>query len=210
MIERISPPGVAAPRGPYSPAVRAGDFIFVSGQVAVDPATQQLITGDIAAETRQVLNNIKALLEGCGATMADVVKCGVFLADANDFAAMNAVYAEFFGDSQAGPHHRSHRLRRPRHPRRNRSHRLQARVGQASRPVPRLCTFSRQIPSNNHRGARTPACHVESTQVTRRVKPYLPRATTPISAAPGTDQTDMDFRRRLPEIRCQSGLSPVP
>ena len=120
MIERISPPGVAAPRGPYSPAVRAGDFIFVSGQVAVDPATQQLITGDIATETRQVLNNIKALLEGCGATMADVVKCGVFLADAKDFAAMNAVYAEFFGDSQAGPHHRSHRLRRPRHPRRNR------------------------------------------------------------------------------------------
>ena len=72
MIERISPPGIAAPRGPYSPAVRAGDFIFVSGQVAVDPATQQLISGDIAAETRQVLNNIKALLEGCGATLADV------------------------------------------------------------------------------------------------------------------------------------------
>ena len=71
MIERISPPGIAAPRGPYSPAVRAGDFIFVSGQVAVDPATQQLITGDIATETRQVLNNIKSLLEGCGATLAD-------------------------------------------------------------------------------------------------------------------------------------------
>jgi 2-iminobutanoate/2-iminopropanoate deaminase len=100
MIERISPPGVAAPRGPYSPAVRAGDFIFVSGQVAVDPATQQLITGDITVETRQVLNNIKALLEGCGASLADVVKCGVFLAKAEDFGAMNTVYAEFFGDAK--------------------------------------------------------------------------------------------------------------
>ena len=100
MIERISPPGIADPRGPYSPAVRAGDFIFVSGQVAVDPATQQLITGDISVETRQVLNNIKHLLEGCGATLADVVRCGVFLAQAGDFAAMNTVYAEFFGEAK--------------------------------------------------------------------------------------------------------------
>jgi 2-iminobutanoate/2-iminopropanoate deaminase len=100
MIERISPPGIAAPRGPYSPAVRAGDFIFVSGQVAVDPATQQLVTGDIATETRQVLENVKALIEACGATLADVVKCGVFLARAEDFAAMNAVYAEYFGDAK--------------------------------------------------------------------------------------------------------------
>jgi len=100
MIERINPPGVAAPRGPYSPAVRAGDFIFVSGQVAVDPATQQLISGDISVETRQVLNNIKALLEVCGATLADVVRCGVFLGDGKDFAAMNAVYSEFFGDAK--------------------------------------------------------------------------------------------------------------
>jgi 2-iminobutanoate/2-iminopropanoate deaminase len=68
--------------------------------VAVDPATQQLITGDIAAETRQVLNNVKALLEACGATLADVVKCGVYLAEANDFAAMNTVYAEFFGTAK--------------------------------------------------------------------------------------------------------------
>jgi 2-iminobutanoate/2-iminopropanoate deaminase len=97
MIERISPPGVAAPRGPYSPAVRAGDFIFISGQVPVDPATQQVISGDIAAETRQTLTNIRVLLEACGATLADVVKCGVYLSDGNDFAAMNAVYAEFFG-----------------------------------------------------------------------------------------------------------------
>jgi 2-iminobutanoate/2-iminopropanoate deaminase len=100
MIERLSPPGVPAPRGPYSPAVRAGDFIFVSGQVPVDPATQQLVSGDIGVETRQVLNNIRHILEGCGATLADVVKCGVYLGDGKDFAAMNAVYAEFFGEAK--------------------------------------------------------------------------------------------------------------
>ena len=100
MIERLSPPGVPLPRGPYSPAVRAGDFIFVSGQVPVDPATQQLISGDIGTETRRVLTNIQDILKGCNASMSDVVKCNVYLADANDFAAMNAVYAEFFGDTK--------------------------------------------------------------------------------------------------------------
>ena len=98
MIERIYPPGIAAPRGPYSPAVRAGDFIYVSGQVPVDPATNQAVVGDIKTETRQVLNNIRRILEGCGASMADVVRCGVFLADVKDFAAMNEVYTEFFGE----------------------------------------------------------------------------------------------------------------
>jgi len=100
MIERISPPGIAAPRGPYSPAVRAGDFIYVSGQVPVDPVTQQVIAGDITAETRRVLENIQAILKGCGAEMSDVVKCGVYLADGKDFAAMNAVYSEFFGNAK--------------------------------------------------------------------------------------------------------------
>ena len=100
MIERINPPGVPAPRGPYSPAVRAGDFIFVSGQVPVNPATGQLINSDIATETRQVLNNIKSILEASGAGMEDVVRCGVFLLDGSEFGAMNAVYAEFFGDAR--------------------------------------------------------------------------------------------------------------
>jgi 2-iminobutanoate/2-iminopropanoate deaminase len=93
LIERIHPPGAPAPRGPYSPAVRAGDFIFVSGQVPPEP-------GDIAYETRQVLTNVSRILEACGASLADVVKCSVFLADGNDFAAMNAVYAEFFGETR--------------------------------------------------------------------------------------------------------------
>lgn len=100
MIERITPPGVPAPRGPYSPAVRAGGFIYVSGQVPVDPATHQTISGDVATETRQVLNNIKSVLEGCGASMSDVVKCCVYLADGKDFAAMNDVYAQFFGEAK--------------------------------------------------------------------------------------------------------------
>ena len=100
MIERLSPPGLPSPRGPYSPAVRAGDFIFVSGQVPVDPATNQISNGDIQHETRIVLNNIKLVLEGAGATLADVVRVGVFLRDAKDFAAMNEVYAEFFGNDK--------------------------------------------------------------------------------------------------------------
>jgi 2-iminobutanoate/2-iminopropanoate deaminase len=97
MIERITPPGSPVPRGPYSPAVRAGDFIFVSGQGPIDPVSNQLTNGDIQTETRLVLSNIARILEGCGAGMADVVKVSVFLSDAKDFAAMNQVYAEFFG-----------------------------------------------------------------------------------------------------------------
>ena len=100
MIERLSPAGIPAPRGPYSPAVRAGDFIFVSGQVPVDPATNQLSTGDIKEQTRMTLNNVSLVLDGAGATPADVVRVGVYLGDGTDFAAMNEVYTEFFGDAK--------------------------------------------------------------------------------------------------------------
>ena len=100
MIERITTPGAPTPRGPYSPAVRAGDYIFVSGQIPVDPITNQTRLGDIATETRQVLENIRLNLEGCGATLADVVKTTVFLTNVQDFAAMNAAYAEAFGESK--------------------------------------------------------------------------------------------------------------
>ncbi len=100
MIERLSPPGVPIPRGPYSPAVKAGGFLFVAGQVPLNPATNVMVSGTIEEETRQVLDNMKAILEGCGASLADVVKVGVYLKDGKDFAAMNAVYAEYFGDAK--------------------------------------------------------------------------------------------------------------
>jgi 2-iminobutanoate/2-iminopropanoate deaminase len=99
-IERLNPPGLPAPRGPYSPAIRAGDFIFLSGQVPVNPATQQLELSDIRGETRLVLMNIQNLLSAAGAALTDVVKCSVFLLDGADFAAMNEVYAEFFGEAK--------------------------------------------------------------------------------------------------------------
>jgi 2-iminobutanoate/2-iminopropanoate deaminase len=100
MIERIHPAGAPAPRGPYSPAVRAGDTIYVSGQVPVNPVTGELVTGDVQAETRQVLTNIRGILASCGGTLADVVRCTVYLTDAADFNAMNEVYAEFFGETK--------------------------------------------------------------------------------------------------------------
>jgi 2-iminobutanoate/2-iminopropanoate deaminase len=96
-IERVFPHNVPTPRGPYSPAVRAGDFIYVSGQGPIDPITDKLTPGDIQHETRQVLTNIRTILEACGATLADVVKCSVFLKDGSEFKAMNEVYTEFFG-----------------------------------------------------------------------------------------------------------------
>ena len=100
MIERLSPPSVPTPRGPYSPAVRAGDFLFISGQGPIDPETDQLSFGDIQHETRLVIGNLKRILEGCGSSLADVVKCSVFLKNGEDFAAMNEVYAEFFGPAK--------------------------------------------------------------------------------------------------------------
>ena len=93
-------PTVPKPRGPYSPFVRAGDFIFVSGQGPVDPATNQLSLGDVQHETRVVLENIRRILALAGATPADVVKCSVFLTNIADFAAMNEVYAAFFGETR--------------------------------------------------------------------------------------------------------------
>jgi len=100
MIERLSVPGAPAPRGPYSHAVRAGDFIFVSGQGPVDPVSNTMSFGDIRHETRFALENIKRILEGCGASMQDVVKCSVFLRSGGDFAAMNEVYSEYFGQEK--------------------------------------------------------------------------------------------------------------
>jgi 2-iminobutanoate/2-iminopropanoate deaminase len=91
---------IPKPRGPYSPFVRAGDLIFVSGQGPVDPATNEFSLGDIRHETRLTLENIRRILEQAGASPADVVKCSVFLSNGQDFAAMNEVYAEFFGETR--------------------------------------------------------------------------------------------------------------
>jgi 2-iminobutanoate/2-iminopropanoate deaminase len=88
---------IPEPRGPYSPAVRAGDFLFLSGQGPIDPRTNQFCYGSIEEETRQVLENLRAVLEANGAGPGDVVKCSVFLRDGRDFEGMNRVYAEFFG-----------------------------------------------------------------------------------------------------------------
>jgi 2-iminobutanoate/2-iminopropanoate deaminase len=83
--------------GPYSQAVRMGNLLFCSGQIPLDPATEQLVTGDIAAQTRQVFANLGAILAEAGASFDQVARTTVYLADMNDFAAMNEVYASFFG-----------------------------------------------------------------------------------------------------------------
>jgi 2-iminobutanoate/2-iminopropanoate deaminase len=90
------PPDVPAPKAPYSPAVRAGDFIYVSGQVPRDPRNGELVGDDVATQTRQTLSNLQRVLELAGASMADVVSVTVYLAHADDWAAMNEVYSKVF------------------------------------------------------------------------------------------------------------------
>jgi 2-iminobutanoate/2-iminopropanoate deaminase len=87
--------------GPYSQAIRAQGLIFTSGQVAIDPATQQVIVGDISAQTDRVLKNLAAILESSGSTLEKVLRCTVFLKNMGDFAAMNEVYGRYF--KQAPP-----------------------------------------------------------------------------------------------------------
>lgn len=89
----------AAPKaiGPYSQAVRAGDFLFTSGQIALDPATGAVVPGGVEAETRQVLANLTAVLDAAGATWADVVRTTIFLTDLGDFAIVNRLYGEVTG-----------------------------------------------------------------------------------------------------------------
>jgi 2-iminobutanoate/2-iminopropanoate deaminase len=82
--------------GPYSQAIRANGFVFVSGQVAIDPATQQVINGDIAAQADRVLKNLSAILKAAGTGLEKVVRSTVFLKDMGDFAAMNEVYGRYF------------------------------------------------------------------------------------------------------------------
>ena len=99
MNEIISTTGAPGAIGPYSQAVKAGGFLYVSGQLPLDPATGAFAGDDIASQTRQSLTNIKAIVDAAGMTLTDVVRVGVFLKDMNDFAAMNAVYGEFFTEN---------------------------------------------------------------------------------------------------------------
>ena len=84
--------------GPYSQAIKAGGFVFVSGQIPIDPETGQFVAGGIAEQTRQVMKNLAAVLDAAGSDLQLVVKTSVFLADMEEFAAMNEVYGKFFGD----------------------------------------------------------------------------------------------------------------
>lgn len=92
----ISTPNAPAAIGPYSQAIEANGIIFVSGQLPIDPATGAFAPGDVQAQAKQSLTNIRHILESVGLTMDNVVKTSVFLADIKDFAAMNEVYASFF------------------------------------------------------------------------------------------------------------------
>jgi 2-iminobutanoate/2-iminopropanoate deaminase len=82
--------------GPYSQAIRANGFVFISGQIPLDPKTQQMVEGDIAQQTERVLENLKGILEAAGSSLPHVVKTTVFLKDLNEFAAMNEVYGRYF------------------------------------------------------------------------------------------------------------------
>ena len=98
MRQPVSAPDAAKPIGPYSPGIRAGNLLFLSGQVGFDPSTGALVDGDITAQTDQVMRNIGALLKAAGADFTHVVRTTVFLADMNEFAAMNAVYGRYVVD----------------------------------------------------------------------------------------------------------------
>ena len=96
MREIISTKDAPQAIGPYSQAIKANGFVFVSGQVAIDPATQQVIAGDIAAQADRVLRNLSEILEAAGSGLGKVVRATVFLKNMGDFAAMNAVYGKYF------------------------------------------------------------------------------------------------------------------
>ncbi len=97
-VEPLPTPSAPPALGPYSPAVRAGDWVILSGQGGFDPATGKVVAGGVEAETRQTFTNIQAILGDCGLTLRDVAKALVFVADIADFPKVNAIYAEAFGE----------------------------------------------------------------------------------------------------------------
>src|ERR671918_383828 len=96
MREAVTSPSAPKAIGPYSQAIRAGSLLFVSGQIPLDPATGEMVQGDIAAQTHRVFRNLGAILEAAGASFDKVVRTTVYLADMNDFAVMNEVYGTYF------------------------------------------------------------------------------------------------------------------
>ena len=103
----ISTPHAPAAIGPYSQAIRVGDFLYTSGQIAIDPATGQVVAGGISEQTTRVFENLKAILNAAGADFSQVVKTQVFLKDMNDFAAMNSVYSTYLAPEGVVPPARS-------------------------------------------------------------------------------------------------------
>lgn len=97
IVETTAAPGAI---GPYSQAIKAGGMVFCSGQIPIDVATGEFVSGGVAEQTHQVLKNLGAVLKGAGVSLDDVVKTTVFLADMNDFAAMNEVYGEYFSSNK--------------------------------------------------------------------------------------------------------------
>ncbi|MGB3464787.1 MAG: RidA family protein [Cyclobacteriaceae bacterium] len=98
MKKIINTKNAPAPIGPYNQAVLAGDTLYVSGQIPMDPANSEIVSGSIEAETRMVMKNLSAILEAAGMNFANVVKCTIFIMDMGDFAAINEVYGESFGE----------------------------------------------------------------------------------------------------------------
>ena len=100
MREPVQTDKAPAAIGPYSQAIRAGGFVFASGQIPIDPATGQFAAEDVSGQTEQVLKNLSAVLEASGSSLERVVKTTVFLADMNDFAAMNEIYGKYFSSNK--------------------------------------------------------------------------------------------------------------
>ncbi|MEJ2219222.1 MAG: RidA family protein [Desulfobacterales bacterium] len=98
MNEKIATPDAPQAIGPYSQAIRSGNFLFVSGQIAIDPQAADMIEGGIEAQTEQALKNVAAIIDAAGMSLQDVVKCTCFLKDMNDFVKFNGVYENYFGE----------------------------------------------------------------------------------------------------------------
>ena len=97
----VNPPNAPQPIGPYNQAVIIGNLVYTSGQIAIDPKTGQMSTGNVTEQTKMVLTNLKAVLEGAGSSLNNIVKATVFLKNMGDFSAMNAVYGEFINSKVA-------------------------------------------------------------------------------------------------------------